>query len=392
MSGESNRVVVLGLGGGGGAIVAELARDELLDAAVSLGVADTDQHALERLQGVVQIPLGRDWTGRQGCGGDVTLGEKAATASVEDLRQFLADARLVIVVAGLSGGTGSSAVRVTARLLRQMDLPSLFVVTTPFAFEGNWRATRAEQDLQVLRDLADAVMAIPGDLLFTALPGNTPAARAFETMATILAEGIGGLTRLNQATALLPVDYAAFRALLKEKPALCMLGVGHGAGADRWQLVMRSFCACPLVGGAEALAKADAAVITLIGNADLSVGEMQNCLTALQQQFRAGARVLVGVYTDPRCVNEVRLTGLICRFAGGDSAPLQAAAPPAATPPPGRRSRRKGPTAADQQQGELPLLEQALGIFSGVVPTTIDGENWDIPTYQRRGVQLDQGS
>lgn len=382
---------MLGLGNGGGAIAAQLARDDVLDAEVTVGVADTDQAALDRLQGVVQIPLGRDWTGQQGCGGDAALGEKAATASVEDLREFLAGARLALVVAGLGGGTGSSAARVVARLLRQMGLPSLFVVTTPFAFEGNWRAAQAERDLAVLRDLADAVMAIPADLLFSSMPGNTPAGRAFEMLAGILAAGVGGLSRLHRATALLPVDYAAFRALLRERPSLCMLGVGHGAGPDRWQQVLRDFCACPLVGGEGGLAKADAAVITLLGNADLSVGEMQNCLTALQQHFRPGARVLVGVYTDPRCQDRVQLTGLVCRLASPEPAVQGGeAAPPTPEPPPPRKRSRRG-TASREEQGELPFQEQALGIFSGVAPTTVDGQNWDIPTFQRQGIALDRG-
>ena len=112
MSGTvNNRVAILGVGGGGGKIVAELAAGGNLPAAVELAVADADQGALDQSGRVLQIALGHDWTKQAGCGGNATLGEKAATASIADLRAFVEGASLVIVVAGLGGGTGSGGCR-----------------------------------------------------------------------------------------------------------------------------------------------------------------------------------------------------------------------------------------------------------------------------------------
>ncbi len=394
---EAERVAILGLGGGGGKIVAELAAGESLGANVQLAVADTDRRALEKLGRVIQIPLGVNWTRDDGCGGNATLGEKSAIASTEDLLQFLEGARLTVVVAGLGGGTGSGASRVVARLLRQNHAASLFAVSLPFAFEGNWRCHQAEKDLDALRALTDAVMPIPNDLLFTSLPPDTPAARAFEVANSVLAEGISGLTRLTQAVGILTVDFAALRALLRERPSLCSLGVGHGSGPDRWKDVVREFMACPLIGGPETLDTTDAAVLSLIGGTELSVGEMQSCLSSLQQQFPPHAKILVGASSDPCLQDEVLLTGLICRYrsqpqnvgAAQSGLPGGKSAAGAAS---GRKTgRRKQGADADGRQIELPLLEQALGIFSGSSPTTFDGENLDIPTFQRRGVYIDAG-
>lgn len=385
---ETNRVAVIGLGNGGSRVIGELVTNETLGEEVQLAIADTDPRTFESVSGVIQISLGSDWAGSQGCGGDAGLGEKAATASASDLQEFLRGAHLVIVVAGLGKGTGSGAARVIARLLRQTQTMAIFVVTLPFAFEGNYCGERAAKDLHVLRDLVDAVIPIPNDLLFGSMPPDTAAARAFEVVNSVLADGVSGLTRLGRAEAHLPIDFAAVRGLLKDRPSFCALGVGHGAGADRWQEVIRDFLACPFIGGAEALAKADGAILTLTGEAGLSVGEMTTCLSSLQQQCRPGARVMVGVYTDPKMQDEVQLTGLICRFA---ETRQEADAPPAPTrtASTGRKGKKKG--ANDDRQGELPLLEQALGIFSDSPPTTVGGENWDIPTFQRRGVCIDGG-
>jgi cell division protein FtsZ len=398
MAEKAKRIVVLGLGGGGGKIVATLAAEPTLDGNVTLAVADTDQRALEGLEGVVQVPLGRDWAWKDGCGGNSTKGEKAAAIAAGDLRQLVTGADLVIVVAGLGGGTGAGAARVMARHLRELEVMNLFVATLPFSFEGNWRCHQAEKDLEILRGMCETAMSIPNDLLFADLPANTAIADAFEASNRLLARGINGLVRLPQATAILTVDFAALRNLLREKPGVCTLGIGYGSGPDRWQEVARNFFACPLVGGPENLARTDAAILTLIGGETLSVGEIQSCMAALQQQFPRTAKIMVGAYSDPRMRDSLQLTGLVCRFAGEPAIPPAArenAAAAGAVITPGRRAGKRRPAAGGAGtgvQGELLLQEPALGIFSSTAATTVDGENLDIPTFQRRGVYLDEGT
>lgn len=391
------RVAILGLGSAGAHIVAELAADDLL-AGADLAVADTDLGTLKALADCVpvQIPLGGDWTRQESCGGNATLGEKAASAASDDLRQFFEGASLAIVACGLGKGTGAGAARVVARITRQMDITTLFVVTLPFTHEGNWRCHQAKRDLELLRTLTDAVMAIPNDLLFTTLPANTPAQRGFEVVNSILAEAISGLARLPSATGILSVDFADLRGLLKERPGYCHLGVGRGSGAERWKAALEEFMRSPMIGGPDTLANADAAIITLVGATDLTVGEMQTCMTSLQHYFPPHTKLLVGTYTDPRCQDEVFLTGVLCRFQGTDGGALRetglATAP--ATPKTGAgKTATAGKTAlaSTAVQGELPLHEPALGYFSKAIPTICKGVNLDLPTCHRVGLALDLG-
>lgn len=384
------RVAILGLGSAGAHIVAELAADDLL-AGADLAVADTDLGTLKALADSVpvQIPLGGDWTRQESCGGNATLGEKAAGAASDDLRQFFEGASLAIVACGLGKGTGAGAARVVARITRQMDITTLFVVTLPFTHEGNWRCHQAKRDLELLRTLTDAVMAIPNDLLFTTLPANTPALRGFEVVNSILAEAISGLARLPSATGILSVDFADLRGLLKERPGYCHLGVGRGDGAERWKAALEEFMRSPMIGGPETLAKADAAIITLVGATDLTVGEMQTCMTSLQQYFPPHTKLLVGTYTDPRCQDEVFLTGVLCRFQGTDGGAVRETAP--ATSKTGAGKAGKAALATTAVQGELPLHEPALGYFSKAIPTIYRGVNLDLPTCHRMGLALDLG-
>lgn len=388
-----NRTAFLGLGGGGSRIVGTLAAEETI-AAADVAVADTHLQALEPFGHVQQIALGQEWARAEGCGGDVVLGERAASASASELRAFLSGARLLIAVAGLGGGTGTGAAKVVAHLARDADITAIFVVTLPFAFEGSWRRQEAERSLTPLRELVDVVIAVPNDLLFTELSANTPAERAFQLADEVLASGVGGLARILSSKGLVTADFATLRTLLRHRNATCTLGIGHGSGPTAWQDAVDDFLACPLVGGREAVAKADAAVVTLLGGSDLSIGEIQTCLTALQQHFPESARVVAGAYPDAKLGNELQVTGLICTYHDAAAvAPAVAPAPVLGKPEPPSGDlplpSRAAPSAP--VQGELPLQEQALGIFSGVQPTTVAGENLDIPTFQRRGIELDVG-
>ncbi|MBT3378697.1 MAG: hypothetical protein HN742_40050 [Lentisphaerae bacterium] len=400
MNQNAGELTVIGLGGGGCRIAATLAGLTAGSTHWQLLAADTDTESLSHIQGAQTISLGQEWVKSEGCGGDAVLGERATSASADELRSLFEGSRMVIVAAGLGGGTSSGGVRVLARLLREMDLVSLFVVTLPFAFEGSWRQREAEKALVPLRDLAEAVIVVPNDLLFTELTADTPATQAFTMADGMLAEGIHGLTRVLSAEGLITADFATLKSILRQRQATCALGVGQGTGEDRWQAAIDSFIKCPFVGSSEALADADAAIVTLCGGMGLSVGEVRSCLTAFQQYFSEDARVVVGAYADDRMGDDVQITGLLCRYRReetDDAGTDEQQGPPAETPhqetSPKRRPR-KGKALQTQGgpvQGELPLQEQSLGIFTGVQPTTIRGENLDIPTFQRRGIHPDVG-
>lgn len=398
MNESARELTVIGLGGGGCRIAATLA-ELATDTDWQLLAADTDTDSLKHLQGVERVALGQGWVQNEGCGGDAVLGERATSASADELKGGLQGSRMVIVTAGLGGGTSSGGVRVLARLLREMEVVSLFVVTLPFAFEGNWKQREAEKALARLRDLAEAVIVIPNDLLFTELTADTPAAQAFTMADRMLAEGIRGLTRVLSTQGLITADFASLKSILRQRRATCALGVGHGSGDGRWQTAIDNFIKCPFVGSPEAVAKADAAVITLCGGMDLSVGEVRSCLTAFQQYFSEDARVVVGAYTDEKMEDDVQITGLLCCYqeekTESDDAPAQSSpAPPrnqgAKAKRQPRRAKSSG-TGGGPIQGELPLQEQSLGVFTGVQPTTLRGENLDIPTFQRRGIHPDVG-
>jgi cell division protein FtsZ len=385
-------IVLLGLGRGGIRIV-DIARRVHAFPGLLTVAADTDLAALDEAGVDRTLQLGEAWTRGEGCGGDLELAERATNSSAEALRALLQDARMVFVVAGLGGGIGSMAPGLVARLARECSLPAVFLVTTPFSFEGATRARIAEQAEQRLRLEAQTVLVVPNSLLFARLPPDTAMPRAFEISDELLAQALAGLARICSAKGLLTADLAGVKRIVRHPACTCTLAIGHGQGPDAVEAVVREFLASPFLGDVRQLETVQAALLTLLGGEDLTIGAVQDCLGQVQAHFPRNAQVLVGAYTDSRLHGQLQLTALLVR-PQRDGAGRQPELPPAAgvEDAPARRARRVAVTDGQPRQAPLPFPEQQLGIFAGSPhPTFHNGENLDVPTFQRRNVPVDPG-
>ncbi len=386
------RVAVLGLGASGGRTIRALQATPLARQ-LDLAAADTDESDLRQVAAVQTIVLGQGLGYGGGCGGELIQGERAAAASAAALRQFIDGAKLLLVCTGLGGGTGTGAVVNLARQARNLEVPAFFLLTLPFSFEGDWRTVQAESVLEPLRELADAVIVVPNDILFATFAADLGAPEAFRVADGLLAEALCGLASMVWADRLLAADFAAIRALLRRQRGSCRLGIGRGNGANRLVEAVDSFLDCPMLGGRESLAGVSTAVVNLQANCDLSISEVNNCLSTLQRHFPPLARVSVGVCRVDAGLAEIQLTGILCR--GGDPeshlGSEMADLPSRLEPPRPVAAPAVAAGAGKFVQGELPLQKFTLGIFPDGSPTRYRNENLDIPTYQRRNVQLDLG-
>jgi len=381
--------------GRGGCRIAHLVKAKYAFPGLRVIAADADADALRQCSPDEIIHLGEQWTHGEGCGGDMDLAERCVSASSNDLRDLLQRSRLMFVAAGLGGGIGSAGVRVLARLAREAAVPIVCLVTMPFSFEGGKRMGTAEQALAMLRQETEAVIAVPNSLLFSRLPPDTPGTTAFSMSSDLLAQALSGLARICCAQGLLTADLAGVKRIVRRPGSTCAIAIGCGQGENAADEAIQNFLDSPFVGGEHSLHDVDAALLTLLGGDELSIRSVEDCLGKLQSRFPGNPRVLVGAYTDSRLHGHIQLTGLLVReerknavaepdlFGQADRKGGKST----------RRTRSKGQEPAQpQDQDLLPFPDQQLGVFAGSSqPTFRNGENLDIPTFQRRNKRLDPG-
>ncbi len=373
---------ILALGGGAGKI-GRLVADTYSSRWLQIAYLDTDVRDLDFVDGVLQVPLGQEWTRDQGCGDDPVLGQHAAEASIEAIREAIGETKMLLVMTCLGGGLGSGAAATLARLAKEMELMSFFLVSLPMAGEGNGPRQIAENALRQLRSDADVVVAVPNDLLFNQLPTNTPAGDAFALANQVFADGLIGLAELARCRGIIPLDFSSMKTVLKGREAHCSIGIGRASGEGKAAAAVEMLFQSPLLGGKEYVSRADAVIGTLVGGTDMALGDLNQCLAQVNEHLSPTTRSFLGANLVPERGDEMQLTLLAVHY--------QKAEAPASLPRNTRPNRGLAPALDGTRQFKLPFVEEAgsLGIFDDSTATTHLGENLDIPTYLRRGITLD---
>ncbi|MBK8401295.1 MAG: hypothetical protein IPL29_09660 [Propionivibrio sp.] len=199
---------VIGIGAAGCNLVTSLRASNLLDRAgpaLSYVCVDLGPHALEfvdsandanpalaQIKTLMLAPFG--------AGGRVNAARAACLRHREVLTDMLTGSDMVVLVAGLGGGTGSGVTPIMPRLARDTGAVTVAAVVTPFEFEGV-RNRRADAAIDRLQREADLVMTFSNEEWFNRFNGDTPMFDVFDALDRHIANRLHAvISRLNTTT------------------------------------------------------------------------------------------------------------------------------------------------------------------------------------------------
>ncbi len=378
------KATILGLGNAGSKIIRELS---LMSASswLSIGVADTDKASVEHSAIPHCFPVGFEWTQGMGCGGNVIKGERAfAHHSRNVINEFIKDSSLLIVTGGMGGGTATAGCSSIARTAKKMGIPSIFIITSPFSFEGHSKREVAEAGIKMLLPDADVVIAIPNDILYSSIPAHTAAEEAFRKSDIEIARAILGIAEIIRCRNMLSADLSDFRNLLQKRKTSCCIGLGtaeRAEGENFCHAALERLMVSPLLGGIENLRGANAVILSLTGGPELNIGEMRHALEAVQRHIAPETKLIVGANTDQIYSGFIQMTLVAVRY---EMLPETSVAEESA-------ESQDFAEQTPSDQPELPLLPVSKGIFSNTSRNIYASQDLDIPTFLRQGVHLDKG-
>lgn len=396
MTSEANkkRPMILGIGGSGAAMIEQLALLPGINEYI-LALIDTDRDTTLRSAAELRISAAVDWgisNSGGGCGGDIIRGERAMARERQAISEMLEKASFLTVCGGLGGGTATGGARTIASVARNLKLPAVFLLTTPFSFESYSRRHNAQDCVRELLPMTDILLTLPNDLLFAQLPPDLPAEQAFERSSIEMAYTVFGMSELMRCRNLLGADYAAFMAPVRGQLCDCSIGIGAADGndgLDRSAIALDRLLQSPFLGGMERIRKADAAFVILSGGTDLQLAEMKRSIEMASDVFPQKIELLSGAAVAPSMNGRIQLTAIVIRYVN---------------PPPQKKQRPVIPATQVPTQ-ELPLSEPhreliqeeftltsfSRGIFENTPPSKYMDEDLDIPTFQRQKVSIDRG-
>src|ERR1700716_1431527 len=315
------RIKVIGVGGGGGNAVNRMVLVGL--DGVQFIVANTDLQALNGNAAPIKLQIGSKLTKGLGAGADPNVGRQAALEDTEKIIQALDGADMVFITTGLGGGTGTGAAPVIASLAGELGALTIAVVTKPFKFEGKKRLLQAERGLEALRDCVATIITIPNEQLLTIIDRTTPLTDAFATADDVLRQAIQGISDLILVPGLINLDFADVKTIMAGM-GLAMMGTGVAEGQDRAMEAARRAISSPLLEGTS-VTGARGVIINVTGGPDLSLVEVSEASSIVQEAADEDANIIFGAGVDPALKGKVKITVIATGFGA------QTAARPAAS-------------------------------------------------------------
>ncbi|HHY87184.1 MAG TPA: hypothetical protein GYA07_16855 [Verrucomicrobia bacterium] len=398
----------------------------LISTGAVFAAVNTDAGSLESCAGMETLCLESRPLRGLGTGADPERGRDAAEQNLPLLKSACAGARSVFILAGLGGGTGTGVSPYLARVAKDAGALVLAFVTQPFDCEGNRRIRQAQQGLEELRAVADAVICLPNQKLFRLMDENTSVVDAFRLSDELLAECAAGVWRLMTSRALIQIHFDDLCAFLGGAHGETFFATADASGPARSAGVVEKLLSHPMLDSGAILSEADAVLVSIIGGSDLTIAEVNTVMKHVNDKCRR-AQVLMGAALDDSFQGRISVTlvatkkteSLAARAGLNESehaagmiretpvSPLPHAAESRrharvvsqasdsaadrreeAAGGAGTRGRRGTRTGPRLRQGQLPLEIVSKGRFDKSEPTIHKGEDLDVPTYIRRGVAL----
>jgi len=304
------RIKVIGVGGGGGNAVSRMVQAGF--DGVEFLVANTDLQALHSNPAPVKLQIGAKLTKGLGAGADPNIGRNAALEDTDKLIQALGGADMVFVTTGMGGGTGTGAAPVIASLASELGALTIAVVTKPFKFEGKKRQSQAEAGLEALRECVDTVITIPNERLLAIINRDTPLLDSFATADDVLRQAIQGISDLILVPGLINLDFADVKTIMAGM-GIAMMGTGVAEGDNRAMEAARRAISSPLLEGAS-VDGARGVIINITGGRDLSLIEVNEASTIIQEAAHEEANIIFGAVIDPALQGRVKITVIATGF------------------------------------------------------------------------------
>jgi len=312
------RIKVVGVGGGGSNAVNRMVGSGL--DGVEYIVANTDLQALNGNRAPVKLQIGSKLTKGLGAGADPNVGRAAALEDTEQIIHALEGADMVFVTTGLGGGTGTGAAPVIASLATEMGALTVAVVTKPFKFEGKKRSIQADRGLEALRDCVDTIITIPNERLLHITDRQTPLTEAFANVDEVLRQAIQGISDLILVPGLINLDFADVKTIMSGM-GFAMMGTGVSEGQDRAVEAARRAISSPLLEGAS-VNGARGVIINITGGTDLSLVEVSEASSIVQEAADEDANIIFGAVVDPTLNGKVKITVIATGFGPPSAARL----------------------------------------------------------------------
>ena len=309
------KIKVVGVGGGGNNAVNRMIASDVRG--VEFIAINTDKQALKKSIAPTQLAIGEKITNGFGAGSNPEIGKRAADEAYAEIKKLLAGADMVFITAGMGGGTGTGATPFVAKAAKELDILTVAVVTTPFAFEGKKRMLQAEVGIAELGEYVDSLVVIPNERLKLVADSRISLATAFSEADEVLRRGVQSISDLINNLGFINIDFADVTSILKDS-GVAYMGMGKASGKDKAQIASNMAISSPLI--ETSIKGAKGVIISIAASAEVGLEDVDFAANAIRSECNEDANIIFGVAFDPSLEDEMRITIIAAGFNSDEPA------------------------------------------------------------------------
>jgi cell division protein FtsZ len=309
-NGFSAKLIVVGVGGGGCN-----ALNNMVDAGIQ-GVefiaVNTDVKSLSTCKAPLKIQIGTKLTEGLGAGANPEVGKKSALEDMDKIKDHLKGAHMVFITCGLGGGTGTGASPVIAEIAKEVGALTVAIATKPFAFEGKNRMMQAENGVLQLKGRVDSLITIPNQRLLSIGGRHMTIMEAFLKADEVLLNAVRSISDLIVGSGHVVVDFADVKTIMCER-GMAIMGIGEAEGENRAREAAQKAISSPLLEDIS-IHGARGVLINVTGNIDMTLNEVSEASTLIQEQAHEEAKIIWGLVYDHNMEDSIRITVIATGF------------------------------------------------------------------------------
>ena len=305
-------IKVIGVGGGGGNAVNHMYKKGIHD--VSFVLCNTDNQALNNSPVPVRLQLGKEGLG---AGNRPEKAREAAEETLDDIKNILSDGtRMAFITAGMGGGTGTGAAPVIARISKELDIPTVGIVTIPFRFEGARKIDQALDGVEEMAKHVDALLVVNNERLREIYPDLT-LLDAFGKADDTLSVAAKSIAEIITYEGYMNLDFNDVKTIL-QNGGVAIMSTGYGEGEGRVKKAIDDALNSPLLNDND-IFNAKKILLSLgfsnekDQNSALMMEEM-NEVNDFMTRFDSDYETKWGVVIDPDLGQKVKITILATGF------------------------------------------------------------------------------
>jgi cell division protein FtsZ len=175
---------------------------------------------------------------------------------------------------------------------------------------------QAEQGMRDLKNSVDTLIAIPNQRLLSIAGRNMPILETFKKADDVLLQAVRGISDLITVHGLINLDFADVRTIMSEM-GMAMMGAAVAEGENRAVEAAQRAISSPLLEDVS-IKGARGVLINITGGTSLSLHEVNEAATLIQEEADDEANIIFGAVLDEKMDDAVRITVIATGFGKDD--------------------------------------------------------------------------